>query len=110
MSFTTLAVTGTVLLEDDTPAEGATVELILSSRITDGVTEILPRASVGICNDSGDFTISGVNANDDSTTTPTGTTYAVTVNYAGSVLDSWNVVIPHASAPTVDLFSLTRVA
>lgn len=108
MSFTTLSVTGTVE-RDGAPAAGYVVRLDLSSPISDGSTEI-GGAWEATCDDSGVFSVADVPANDDDTTVPVGTYYVVTVRSGGSVIiDRFLVIVPAASAPSVDLFSLAQL-
>ena len=109
MAFTPVTVTGTVLNPDGSVAAGAIVNLRLSAAITDGVSEVVPTILAAACSNSGTFSIAGVVANDDSTTTPTGTYYDVRIYVAGVLTDHFGVIIGHASAPTVDIFSLARV-
>ena len=107
MAFTSLTVTGTIT-RNGAAGVGYTVELELSSPITDGVSEILGTVS-GVCDSSGSFSIAGVTANDDTTTLPVGTYYKVKVRDKRLVVDWWDVVIPKASAPSVDLLALPRL-
>lgn len=109
MAFTLVTLTGTVEQSPGVVAPSAIVSMTLSSPITDGTTDVAPQAVTAVCNSSGVFSLGPVQANDDSTTTPTGTFYRVTVSYAGSTLDTFSVVVPHASAPSVGLFSLARL-
>lgn len=112
MSFTSLALTGTCHNPDGSALAGATVRLKLSTAITDGSTDVVPAPLTAVTASDGTFTIADVVPNDDTTTTPVGTFYTVTVTTGANpalIIDYFDVVIPHASAPTVDLFSLSRL-
>jgi hypothetical protein len=62
-----------------------------------------------ICDADGNFSIT-TNANDDSTTNPQGSFYSVAVTLSSQkVNDLFRVIVPRAAAPTVDLFSLSRL-
>ncbi len=107
--FTSVTLTGTIQSQPGNDVANAVVTLTLSHQITDGTTDITPVAQSTKADSSGAFSIA-VPANDDSTTLPVGTFYTVTItSAAGATLDSFSVVVPHASAPTVDLFSLARL-
>jgi hypothetical protein len=108
MAFTQVALTGKVVLSNSTPAAGATVNLTLNTPITDGVQIIAPEAISARCASDGTFSIT-VNANDDTTTLPLGTFYSVTIGYGSATLDSFNVIVPHADSPTVNLFTLATL-
>ena len=107
--FTQVTVTGTITLSNATPASGATVTFTLNTPITDGTQIVAPEPLSARCNSSGAFTIT-LNANDDSTTLPTGTYYTVTIGYGEQTLDSFSVIVPHAAAPTVNLFTLAQLS
>lgn len=107
MSLTTLTVTGS-LERNGEDAVGYTVELELSTPITDGTTEVLGVQSA-VTDNSGDFSIASVTANDDQTTSPQGSTYTVRIKDGNVLIDRFSVIVPAASAPTVDLFSLPRI-
>ena len=108
MAFTNVALTGTVNLEPGKPAPAAVVAMTLSNEISDGSKIIEPfTTSVRTLHD-GTFSIT-VPANDDSTTTPQNTYYTVSITFGVTVIDTWAVIVPHADAPTVDLFSLARI-
>lgn len=110
MSFTSVSVTGTVYNADGSPAACATVALKRSAAITDGTIDVLPTVLTETTAEDGTFEFSNVVPNDDSTTTPTGTYYRATIiDGDWAMLDNFNVVISHTDAPSVDLFSLTRV-
>jgi lysophospholipase L1-like esterase len=110
VSFTSLSVYGTARNPDQSVAAGATIQLKLSAAISDGATDILPAAIDEVSAGDGTFTFPDVTPNDDSSTTPTGTYYRVLVfSAAGVILDYFNTIIPHASAPSVNLFSLARI-
>ena len=114
MSFTLIELTGTVEVPNGTTVvgvAGATITLTLSTPVTDGVSQLEPNPVVITCNGSGAIP-SGtyVPANDDSTTTPTGSAYKVQISNASPAInDVFYVVVPHASYPSVDLFSLARL-
>ena len=112
MSFTNVTLTGTVELQPGVPAPFATVSATLSSEISDGATVIEPFTNTATCNASGVFSLGPLPANDDSTTTPVGTYYTINIAFSAgpdSVDDPLKVIVPHASAPSVDLFSLARL-
>lgn len=109
MSFTTLTVTGNASVVGGAAAAGALVTLKLSAPITDGVTDILPVEFSATCDGSGHFTLAGIAANDDSTTSPQNTYYTATIFNSGRILDYFGVIVAAADAPSVDLFSLVRV-
>lgn len=108
MAFTQVTLTGTVMLSNATPASGASVTLTLNTPITDGTTIVAPEAITARCATNGTFSLV-VNANDDTTTLPTGTYYEVVIGYGTERLDSFNVVVPHADAPSVNLFTLATL-
>ena len=109
MSFTLVTLTGTLLREPSTPIVGATIAVILSDAINDGVSEITPLPQATISQSDGTFSLA-VEANDDVTTVPAGTSYHVTIDESEGVrLDEWDVVVPRMTAPSVDLFALTRI-
>lgn len=106
MAFTQVPITGTVNLSNAIPANGAIVTFQLNTSITDGTTLIAPEPVSARCNSSGAFSVT-LNANDDSTTTPTGTYYQVVITYGNQTLQSFNVIVPHADSGGVDLFALS---
>lgn len=108
MAFTQVSCTGTVMLSNATPANGAVVSLLLNTPITDGTQIVAPEPVTTRCASDGTFSVT-VNANDDSTTLPTGSWYEVTITYGNQTLDSFNVSVPAADAPTVNLFSLAQL-
>lgn len=108
MGFTSVAITGTVTLSNATPASGAVVSLLLNTPITDGTQIVAPEAVSTRCASDGTFSVT-VNANDDTTTLPTGSYYEVTITYGSATLDTFNVIVPKASAPTVNLFTLAQL-
>jgi hypothetical protein len=108
LSFTQVQLSGKVLLSNSTPAAGASVNLTLNTPITDGTTFVAPEPLTVRCASDGTFTLT-VNANDDLTTQPTGTYYSVVIGYGSQTLDSFNVVVLHADAPTVNLFTLAQL-
>jgi hypothetical protein len=108
MAFTQVALTGKVLLSNSSPAAGASVTLTLNTPITDGVEIVAPAALAVRCASDGSFSLT-VNANDDTTTQPTGTYYSVVIGYGSQTIDSFNVVVLHADAPTVNLFTLATL-
>ena len=75
MSFTTVELTGTVLIAPGVYANGAMVTAVLSAPITDGTTTVEPFTVSAICDSSGAFSGLIVYANDDNTTLPVGTYY-----------------------------------
>ena len=105
MAFTSVILTGVIELEPGIPTPGALVSMTLSSSITDGTTAIQPYATTVRTDASGAFAIT-VPANDDTTTTPVGTYYSVSVTYGVKVVDVFTVTVPHSLAPTTTLFSL----
>ena len=110
MPFTSVALTGTVETSPGTPAPNAIVTLTLSNEISDGSSVIEPVPNVVQTASNGTFSIT-VPANDDSSSVPSGTWYSVVIRTNnGQVVDTFQVVVPHADAPTVDLFSLARLA
>lgn len=109
MSFTSVTLTGTIEQSPGVAASGATVAMTLSNQISDGTTDLTPATVSARCNGSGVFSLGPIPANDDSTTNPAGTFYRVTITYGGKTLDTFSVIVPHADAPTVNLFSLPRI-
>lgn len=110
MAFTAVTLTGTVELSPGVACPQAVVTVKLSAPITDGTTDLAPSAQAATADGSGVFSLGPVPANDDSTTSPVGTFYSVTVaTSSGRVLDTFSVVVPSASAPSVSLFSLARL-
>lgn len=111
MSFTQVSLTGTLLSQTGAVIAGASVRITLSHEMSDGSTGLYP-ANYGqqvVSSSSGTFSVT-VPANDDSTTVPVGTYYTcVITDQSQRQLDSFQVVVPHASAPSVDLFSLARL-
>lgn len=110
MSFTSVEIVGTVEYSPGVAIPNAVVTLQASSYMTDGTIDMLPYAVTASCNSSGQFTIASIPANDDSTTLPTGTFYTVTITKDGVVIDTFEVIIPKADAPSVNLFSLARLS
>ena len=112
MSFTPVTLTGTVEVSPGVPAVGAVVQLRLSNEISDGTVIIEPLPIMKIADDAGNVSFT-VPANDDETTVPAGTYYHIQVVYK-SVLSSspdyFSVTVRAAYAPTVDLFSIPRLA
>ena len=116
MSFTLVALTGVVLQVPNTPLEGAVLQLCLQSpfgshagEISDGDNVIVSSPITTTTNAAGAFSAT-VPANDDLTTTPIGSTYLVTLTSPqGELLDRFGVSVPHASAPSVNLYSLPRI-
>lgn len=109
MSFTTLAITGVVKDASQTAIAGAVVNLQLNTAITDLVTEIPATIITDTADGSGNISYASIVANDDTTTSPQNSFYTVTIFNGDEIIDYFGVVIPHASAPTVNLFSLSRV-
>lgn len=117
MSFTNVTVTGNILQAlPSTGITNGTITFTLSNAITDGSTLLAPVPVTASCDSSGNFSVT-LAANDDTTTTPVGTYYKVQISYqtqivglpgaSGSV--EFNVVVPRADAPSVDLFALAQL-
>ena len=106
MSFTQVTVTGTIYLAGTVkPAIGAKVNMTLSSYITDGDSVITPSTpQTATCDSTGAFALSVV-ANDDPTTTPTGTYYTVVITSptGGSTLDNFTTVVSYKNAPSINV-------
>lgn len=110
MSFTPITMTGTVRLADGTPASQAEVTFTLSAPISDGSDLVAATPVVATCDAQGAFSVV-LNANDDPTTMPRGTSYGVLIQQDGRTLDRFSVVVPHdATGATVDLFTLAPVS
>lgn len=126
MSFTLVGITGTVNIATGAGivgVAGATVTATLSGPIGDGTTVIEQGPITVVCDGSGAIP-SGFElpANDDSSTVPTGSYWKFVISGSTtapdgastsqpvSFVDTFFAVLPHASYPTVDLFSLARLA
>lgn len=105
--FTQVTVTGTVTLSNATPAHNAVVRFQLSKTISDGTQVVVPQQLDAVCNSSGIFTIT-LNANDDTTTTPTGSYYLVEITDGGQMLEQFGVTLAHANT-SVNLFALAQI-
>lgn len=108
MSFTQVALEGTVTLDHETPANGAVVSLLLNTPITDGTQIVAPEPVTTRCASDGTFGLT-VNANDDTTTLPLNTYYQVSITYGNQTLSEFNVIVPKADISGVDLFSLAQL-
>lgn len=108
MSFTSVTLIGTVETEPGVPLSTGYIVVELSDEISDGTTDLIPTAQTAAISAAGTFSLAVV-ANNDLTTTPKGTTYRVQVwEGEGLEVDSFNVTVLTADAPTVDVFSLAR--
>lgn len=108
MAITQVPVHGTVKEADGSIAAGATVSFALKAAITDGTFIVSTEPVVATCDGSGAFTQT-LYATDDSTTTPTGSYYTVTIKPAGKnwiTIEQFDFVLPHADSAGVDLFAL----
>lgn len=104
--ITNLQVTGTVNDATGKPLFGSTVTFTLSAAITDGSIFVEAQPVEAGTNDQGVFTTT-LYANDDPTTTPTGTYYnVIIIGPNGAVLDRFAFSLPHTSVPPVNIFSL----
>lgn len=109
MSFTTVTVSGTYLRGPGQPASG-TVSFQLSYPISDGVTDIGNGSPViATLDQTGSFSVQ-LFANDDTTTTPTGTSWHVTEQISGPKVVSrgYNVQLSKSDT-TVNLATLAPV-
>ena len=107
MSFTSVTLTGQVQDVSGNNVAAATVIATLSNEISDGVKHVIPSPISCLCDDDGNLSLK-VLANDDETTLPTGTYYNFQVKGQG-ITASFSAIVPSASAPSVDLFSLAQL-
>ena len=107
MAFTSVTLIGTVELEPGVPAPSALVSMTLSGAMTDGSTAVEPYLTSVRCGVDGTFSMLTL-ANDDMTTSPSGTYYNVSVTCGVRVTDAFAVTVPASVAPIANLFSLPR--
>lgn len=117
MSFTLVTLSGVLELEPGNYVSGGKVQMQLQppsgfsppAVITDGVNEEGANPISAVTNSSGAFSLA-VPANDDSTTSPQGTWYLVTISGpTGNIIDTFGVVVSHVPGTTQNLFSLPRL-
>lgn len=107
MAFTQIVVTRTYKTPSGHPAQGV-VKFIPSNPMVNGTTTISAPEQVALSK-TGAISVT-LAANNDPSTTPTGTTYRVTETFVGQDIRSYNVVIPYnAPSGTVDLSTLAPV-
>lgn len=104
--FTTVTVTGTLHTPDNQPARG-TIYFKLSGDIADtsSSTVVVPATISVVLDGSGHFSQTLV-ATNDTTSEPSDRSYRVTKQIDGAELETFDVVLDKAFAPTVDLSSL----
>lgn len=108
-ALTAVTVTGTVMTEENVPATGA-INAQLSAAISNGASPVYGTQKIQARLDAnGSFSLPLV-ANDDTDVTPSGTTWDFTLALDGYATPwTFSVVVPHADAPSVDLFTLAPV-
>lgn len=112
MSFTTVALTGTSLLEDGSPNASGSVTLRLNTPLMNGAAQVTPNDVVAACASDGTFTLPTINALDDAGTAPSsGAYYSVYERTSTRVLlgPPFYVAVSTANAPTANLYALPRV-
>lgn len=103
MSFSQTTITHTFTNADGTPASGI-VEFVLSKRITNGSTTIIP-ASVSAPLDATGHLSQTLTANDDPGTVPIDSQWRMDLRLQGADVETFWITVP-AGTGTVDLGSL----
>lgn len=104
---TTVTVTGRWAHADGTPATGAVSFLPVVPVLDPAGPAVLPSVPTTVPLDGTGAISTALAATDDTGTSPTGWTYTVVETIDGRVRPSYSIEVPKASAPTVDLASLT---
>ncbi len=106
MAFTSVTVTHSFANPDGSGASGNAM-FLLSGRMTNGSLSYMPSAPVTSAFSSAGALSQALPANNDPATTPTGTTWLITINVAGAKPETYEIVVPYnAAGGTVDLGSL----
>jgi hypothetical protein len=103
MAFTKVTVTHTFQNGDGTAASG-NLTFVLTGRMTNSGTTIIPTPVQATLDGTGSFSVS-LAANDDAGTTP-GIEWQVTTRILGGPEETYTITVPGADAPTVDLGQL----
>lgn len=105
MAATEITVTGTFHNEDGTPASG-TLQFQLSAAIANSDVVVSPVPLTVTLNSAGSFSVP-LAANDDTATTPAGTSYTVIERITSTSNREYSIVVPSAApGGTVDLSTL----
>ena len=109
MAFTTITVTGSYKKADGTTAASGNVTFLATNPMTDSSNNAIvsPTLVTGTLNNAGTFSVS-LTATNDSTTSPTGTTYEVTENIDEAGQVKYNISVPYNSpSSTLNLADVT---
>jgi len=109
MAFTTITVTGSYTKADGTTAASGNVTFLATNPMTDSSNNAIvsPTLVTGTLNNAGTFSVS-LTATNDSTTSPSGTTYEVTENIDEAGQVKYNISVPYNSASsTLNLADVT---
>jgi len=109
MAFTTITVTGSYTKADGTTAASGNVTFLATNPMTDSSNDAIvsPTLVTGTLNNAGTFSVS-LTATNDSTTSPSGTTYEVTENIDEAGQVKYNISVPYNSASsTLNLADVT---
>jgi hypothetical protein len=110
MAFTPITITGTFTKPDGSAASG-TVTAILSMPLENGTAQVTPTPIVGILDASGALKDDSglapfvLEANDDTGTTPAGSTYEFLIELDSAPVRAFSAVVPHATSP-IDITTL----
>lgn len=103
--FTSRTITHSFLADDGTAAAGQ-IRFSLSNRMTNSGQTVMPSQAITVqLDNTGAFSQSLV-ANDDALTTPTGSTWQVTISLTGAKSEQYFIVVPSAGSGNVDLGTL----
>jgi hypothetical protein len=108
VSFTAITITGSFERPNGEPAQGS-VTATLSETIQNGTETIEPNPVMGVLNQEGKLVAESLEAfkleaNDDTGTTPAGSTYTFLVELDTAPIRSFTAVVPHtASEGKIDL-------
>ena len=106
MAFSSIQITHSFLNPDGSGASGNAV-FALSGRMTNGSTSYMAAAPITAPFSSAGALSQALPANNDPATTPTGTTWLITINVSGAKPETYEIVVPfNAAGGTVDLGAL----
>lgn len=102
MSFTTITITGSFERPNGEPAQGSIVAT-LSETIQNGTEIVEPNPVMGVLNGEGKLVSESLQpftlaANDDTDTTPVGSTYTFLVELDTAPVRSFTATVPHAAS------------
>lgn len=103
MPFSSATITHTFMNADGTPASGS-ITFVLSGRMTNGTTTIVPAEVTANLNGTGQLS-QALTSNVDAGTSPQTTSWTMTMRILGASQEVFSIVVPTGGG-TVDLGSL----